>query len=321
MSIVRTAAFLISNLNSFKMKKHHILFTLTALLSLALLVPACKEDDTPADPCATVTCQNGGICADGSCFCPDGFSGPNCEVEDPCHEANETGEWGYDHAGGPACWSMVCGHGDCLGDRQSPVNIVNAVLNSSLPELVLNGNETTTKIIHNGHTIEFEQEPGSYIDYGETENGLLNQFTLGQFHFHAKSEHQVDGGHAPLEAHLVCRNVWKNEYLVIGVMFEEGASNPFLAQFVDHLPTAGAPPFEEEDLVYNPFELLPDNHSYFSYSGSLTTPPCSEVVHWVVMENKVQATAAEIAAFTNILHDNYRPVQPLNGRVITLVHH
>ncbi len=302
------------------MKKPYYLFAFTSILSLALLAPACKDDDTPADACASVTCENGGTCADGTCFCPDGFSGPNCEVEDPCHEANTTNEWGYDNFGGPSCWNDVCCGTGCTGNQQSPINIVGAVPKTDAPELLLFGGETKTIIVNKGHTIEFEQEPGSFLEFGLTENGLPNQFTLGQFHFHAQSEHEVGGAHAPLEAHLVCRNVWKNEYIVLGVMFEEGDSNPLLAQFVDHLPTSKEqPPYENEDLIYNPFELLPGNLSHFSYSGSLTTPPCSEVVHWMVMENKVQATAAEIAAFTELLHHNYRPVQPLNGRVINHV--
>lgn len=291
---------------------------MTTILCLAMLAPACKEDDSPADPCAGVTCQNGGSCADGTCFCPDGFTGPNCEVVDPCYEANTNNEWGYDDFGGPACWNDVCCGTGCSGSHQSPINIVGAVPNTNLPELVLGQFVATpTKIVHKGHTIEFEQEPGTYLTYGTTENGLSNDYTLGQFHFHAQSEHQVDGNHAPLEAHLVFRSVWRNEYIVLGVMFEEGDSNPFLAQFVDHLPTdVTQPPYENEDLTYSAFGLLPADISYFTYSGSLTTPPCSEVVTWMVMEHKVQAAAAEIEAFTELLHHNFRPVQPLNGRVI-----
>lgn len=298
------------------MKKQHFLFALAAILSLVMLLPACKDDD----PCDSVICQNDGICADGTCFCPDGFSGPNCEVEDPCHEANINNEWGYDNFGGPACWNDVCCGTGCTGNHQSPINIVNAVPNTSLPELVLGQLKLTpTKIIHKGHTIEFEQEPGTFLTYGETANGLSAEYTLGQFHFHAKSEHQVGGTHAPLEAHLVCRNVWKNEYIVLGVMIEEGASNPFLAQFVAHLPASEGQEFEDEDLLYNAFDLLPANKSYFTYSGSLTTPPCSEVVTWMVMKDKVTATAAEIAAFTQKIPNTHRPVQPLNGRVISQV--
>ena len=303
-----------------KMKKQYSFYLLLVVFSFAVIVSACKEDEAPTpDPCASITCQNGGTCADGTCFCPDGFSGPNCEVEDPCHEANTNNEWGYDNFGGPACWNDVCCGTGCTGTHQSPINLVGAVLNTNLPALELSGSETTTKIVHNGHTIEFEQEPGSFLTYGETANGLFDDFTLGQFHFHAKSEHQVGGTHAPLEVHFVSRSIWRNEYIVMGVLFEEGASNPFLAQFVAHLPKVKGEEYEDEDLTYNPFDLLPANKSYFSYQGSLTTPPCSEVVHWMVMKNKVTATTAEINAFADILQDNYRPVQPLNGRTIDSV--
>ena len=106
--------------------------------------------------------------------------------------------------------------------------------------------------------------------------------------------------------------------IVLGVMFEVGACNPFLAQFVNHLPASETqPPYVDEDLTYNAFDLLPANKSYFTYAGSLTTPPCSEVVTWMVMENKAQATAAEIEAFTKLLHENHRRVDPLNGRIIS----
>jgi carbonic anhydrase len=300
------------------MKNLQFLPFLFLVLGLTIVVHSCKDDDEPTpDPCTNVTCQNGGTCADGTCFCPDGFSGPNCEVEDPCHEANNNNVWGYDEYGGPACWDDVCCGTGCSGNKQSPINIVNALLSTNAPALSIQGSETTTKIVHKGHTIEFEQEPGSFITYGFTANGLFDDYTIGQFHFHAKSEHQVSGNHAQLEAHMVCRSIWRNEYIVLSVMVEEGASNPFLAQFVDHLPASKAqPPYENDDLTYNPFYLLPSNHSYFTYSGSLTTPPCSEVVKWIVMENKVTATAAEIEAFSSKIPNTNRPVQPLNGRVI-----
>ena len=298
------------------MKLTNFLWSTALFAALLLLVTACKDDD----PCQDTKCQNGGVCLDGTCDCPDGFSGPNCDVEDPCHEANITGEWGYDLFGGPACWSMVCGNDGCLGSKQSPINIVNPVTVTDLPDLTFGQlHPTTTKIIYNGSTIEFEQEPGTYLTNGKTASGLAEDYTLGQFHFHAKSEHQVSGNNAPLEAHLVCRSVWRNEYIVVSVMIEEGASNPFLAQFVNHLPKIKDQTYTDEALEYNAFDLLPLNKSYFTYTGSLTTPPCSEVVKWIVMENKVQATKAEIEAFTSILKNNSRPVQALNGRTIKRV--
>ena len=217
------------------MKKYLFVFSIIACSAMVTLVTSCKKDE---DPCKDVSCLNGGTCIDGTCDCPDGFSGPNCETEDPCYEAVENDTWGYDDFGGPECWSMVCGHDECgFGTRQSPINITNAEPTSDLPNLSISGSLTTTIIINNGHTIQFAQQPGSFITYGNTDNGLFDDYTLGQFHFHAQSEHQLDGTHAPLEAHMVCRSIWRNHYIVLSVMFKEGASNPFLAQFVDQLPT------------------------------------------------------------------------------------
>ncbi len=307
------------------MKNRNYLLLFGLILSIGLLTTSCQKDDddepTP-DPCAAITCLNDGFCASGTCHCPEGFSGVNCEIEDPCHQANINNEWGYDGFGGPECWSGCCSsNGTCgAGTAQSPINIVNAVDITTLPDLSITSNASTkTEITNNGHTLEFGQEPGSFLTYGQTSNGFFNDFTLGQFHFHANSEHQVDGSYAPLEAHFVCRSIWANEYIVVSVLFTEGATNPFLAQFVNNLPSTENDTFEDDDLTYNPFDLLPANRSYYRYQGSLTTPPCSEVVTWIIMENKVEATAAEIAAFSNILDSNFRPIQDLNGRTINHV--
>lgn len=293
------------------MKFQSLLLALTCCVGFAMFQPACKSD-----PCDDTNCLNDGICVDGTCECPDGYSGPNCEIVDECHEANQNHEWGYDHAGGPDCWGAVCSLSDCNGSKQSPVNLTNATEESNLPLLEFTGNATKTSIKNNGHTIVFEQEPGSFITYGLTSNNLFDDYTLGQFHFHAKSEHELNGAQAALEAHFVCRSVWSDHYIVIGVMIEEGASNPFLAQFVNKLPATADQTVKDDALTYIPFDLLPSNKSYFTYEGSLTTPPCSEVVNWIVMENKVEATAAEIKAFADIMGHNYRPVQPLNSRTI-----
>ncbi len=150
-------------------------------------------------------------------------------------------------------------------------------------------------------------------------NGLFNDFTLGQFHFHANSEHQIDGTYAPLEAHFVCCSIWENKYIVISVLFEVGASSDFLAQFLVHLSSSENQPYVNESLTYQPFNLLPGNRGQYRYSGTLTTPPCSEVVTWIVMENKVQARTAQINAFKNIMGSNFRPIQGTNGRTIDYV--
>ncbi len=303
------------------MSKLSILLLLICIIGCTAIIESCQvEPEVIPDNCTDVTCQNNGICVDATCHCPDGFSGTHCEIEDPCHLANITGVWGYDDAGGPDCWQEVCGSDhDCGSIGQSPIDITGAVDITTLPPLSISSSSSNTKIVNNGHTIKFKQQPGSFITYGQTENGLFDDYTLGQFHFHGKSEHTIDGSQAPLEAHFVCRSIWADRYIVISVLFEEGDENPELAKFVANLPTSKDDAYNDENLSYSAFNLLPANKSYYSYRGSLTTPPCSELVNWIIMENKVSASAEQIAAFTNILGDNSRPTQAINNRVINHV--
>lgn len=194
------------------------------------------------------------------------------------------------------------------------------MVTTDLPTLSINGNNSTkTDIENNGRTLVFHQQPSSFITYGNTDNGLFNDFTLGQFHFHTTSEHQIDGTNAAMEAHFVTRSIWEDKYIVISVLFAEGASNPFLEQFVANLPATIDGTYKDDDLTYSPFNLLPSNRSYYTYEGSLTTPPCSETVTWIVMKNKVEATAEQIKAFSDILGNNARPIQNINSRVINEV--
>jgi carbonic anhydrase len=241
------------------------------------------------------------------------------EPVDSCATTNSTGEWGYDEFGGPECWNSVCSHASCTGTKQSPIDIVGAVDNTTLPALQLNGSFTPTNIENNGHTIEFHMQPGTYMSYGTVPGGFSNELTLGQFHFHASSEHKVSGAQAGMEAHFVHRSIWENKYTVLSVLFTEGAENVFLKQFEANLPDTADETYEDANLSFNPYDLLPVNKTYFQYTGSLTTPPCSEVVTWIIFENKVEATAAQIALFSGILNENFRPIQELNGRTIDRV--
>lgn len=232
----------------------------------------------------------------------------SCKKDKPVDDVCE--KWEYEGVTGPDHWKSLCDdYADCGGMLQSPVNIAGAIVDTSLQALALDYSETETDIRYNGHTIEFEVEGGSTLMLGGT------VFQLKQFHFHTKSEHQIDGFHSPLELHLVHEDPISKNRAVVGVLFEEGAENDFLAQFADHLPDAANPHYTAAH-HYSPAEVLPADRSYFTYPGSLTTPPCDQNVTWFVLANPVPASAAQILHFEEIMHHNYRPERPLQGRVI-----
>lgn len=218
--------------------------------------------------------------------------------------------WTYEGEEGPDHWSELCiDYTPCGGQVQSPIDIAGASDDAALTDIAKTYDATGTEILNNGHTLVFTQDAGSSIVVnGETYNLL-------QFHFHTVSEHTIDGSHYPMEVHFVHKNEATGKLAVIGVLFEEGAENPLLANFIDHLPTATDSTYSSAD-SYNPADLLPSDKSYFTYAGSLTTPPCSEIVTWIVMEHPLTASVEQIHKFEELEHENNRPVQPLEGRVI-----
>lgn len=215
-------------------------------------------------------------------------------------------EWSYYGVLAPDAWEMC--DIDCGGTIQSPINITGAVGDSSLAALNTNYNESEIELFYNGHAIEMKYPEGSTIEVG----GI--SYTLEQFHFHAQSEHTINGVRYPLETHLVHKSASGN-LVVVSVLFETGAENAFLSQFSDNLPASKNSPYSSTNTL-NPQDLIPAGAGYYTYNGSLTTPPCSEIATWFVLKTPLQASAAQLANFKKILKDNYRPIQALNGRQI-----
>jgi carbonic anhydrase len=122
-----------------------------------------------------------------------------------------------------------------------------------------------------------------------------------------------------MEMHFVHKNDATGKLAVIGVFVEEGAENSILSHLVDHLPATKDAVYDDATSTFAASDLLPSDKSYFTYSGSLTTPPCSEIVTWIVMEHPVEASTAQIHDFEALEHENARPVQPLESR--TIKHH
>ena len=138
-------------------------------------------------------------------------------------------------------------------------------------------------------------------------------YKLLQFHFHTPSEEKIDGKSFPMVAHLVHKNEAGN-LAVIGVLFKAGKENAALKEIFAKLPAAeGKEPLADK---FDATALLPSSLAYFSFNGSLTTPPCSEGVSWHVLKTPVEMSPKQISAFKKIFKMNARPVQPLNDRKV-----
>lgn len=234
----------------------------------------------------------------------------SCKKEDKIPESCDGIHWEYSGEDGPAHWGELCvGYADCDGSTQSPVDIKGAVADGTLTAIAKAYATSKTNILNNGHTIQFNYDAGSSI----TVNGL--QYDLLQFHFHTHSEHLVNSVSYPMEVHLVHKNAATGNLAVIGVFFEEGAENPLLAHYIDHLPAHHDETFTSDE-TYTAADLLPAGTGYYTYGGSLTTPPCSEIVTWIVMKDPITASTAQIHDIETLEHENFRPVQPLEGRTI-----
>lgn len=229
---------------------------------------------------------------------------PSCQNDD---EINcNTYKWEYFGDEAPDTWPICTA--ECGGQSQSPVNITGAVTDNDLKVLVTNYKPVPINLINNGHTLQFNYDDGSTINVNGEEYKLL------QFHFHGLSEHTVDEKQFPLEVHLVHQNA-AGDLAVVGVFFEAGSENTFLSNFTGNLPVSEDQNYTSEDMV-NVEDVLPTETGYYTYSGSLTTPPCSEIVTWLVMRSPVEASNNQIQEMNAILKDNFRPIQALNGRQI-----
>jgi carbonic anhydrase len=231
-------------------------------------------------------------------------------AQDAAHAADtHTAHWSYSGDTGPAEWGALNPeYAACAtGTAQSPID-VDTVKEENLVNLAFNYNPSNVTIVNNGHTVEVVYDPGSFF----TLDG--EQYDLKQFHFHAPSEHTVDGQPAAIELHLV-HQAAAGKKAVVAVLINEGAANPAFQPVWDHLPAAEGPE-QEYDVKVNAADLLPADQTTFRYAGSLTTPPCSEGVSWFLMIRPIEMSAEQIAAFTAIYDGNNRPVQPLNGRTV-----
>jgi carbonic anhydrase len=235
--------------------------------------------------------------------------------------AHTPGHWGYESDDGPAHWCDLdpANSECCQGKEQSPIDIPTAKAVAAHPaKLVLTYPSSTFSVVNNGHTVQANLQ----IDKarcGITLAGVA--YDLAQFHVHTPSEHMINGKHAPLEIHLVHRSSDGN-LAVVGLLVQPGAANGELEKILRI-----APEHEGEGGIavgVNLDKVIPTSHANYRYPGSLTTPPCTEHVQWIVMQTPITMAEEQIdkieALFTGaeFPEGNARPVQPLGARKVEI---
>ncbi len=219
--------------------------------------------------------------------------------------------WSYQGKTGPQHWGDLSPDWAAAkeGKEQSPVDISQPRSSSVLYPLNFAYRAASLNLANNGHTIQQNFPPGNSVEImGKT-------YDLAQFHFHSRSEHRVNGRQFDLEMHLVHKAA-DGQLLVVGILFEKGAANPFLAKFFGNLPQKAHETLESSGVTLNPAEALPKDRRYYYYQGSLTTPPCTEDVQWYILRQPMSISPEQLAAFRALYANNYRPVQPLNQRTV-----
>ena len=226
--------------------------------------------------------------------------------------AQTAAPWSYTGKNGPVNWGKLdpAYKGCSQGHDQSPIDIRGAHLNKNLPPIEFHYIAASVTLENTGNTIEAHVRPGSYI----VADG--ERYDLQQFHFHHPSEEAVKGKLTDMVVHLVHKSA-SGKLAVIAVRFsmDRGDANAVMAALWTHLPpTAGAT--ETVSDMINPGGFLPADRGYWTYTGSLTAPPCTEGVKWFVFEDVLSISRSQLRAFTTIFPMNSRPLQDTHGRRI-----
>lgn len=228
-------------------------------------------------------------------------------VSDPQHD------WKYVGENGPAKWgklnntSQACS----MGRRQSPVDIDENIVkkNKSLPKINFSYLSIPLEIDNNGHTIQINYPKGSNISIGNASAELL------QFHFHTPSEHAFDGKRSEMEVHFVNKKE-DGSLAVVGILMKKGKKNKALEALFKHFPKKKGTHEMVTNALISPMDFIPKDDEYYTYTGSLTTPPCSEPVTWYVLKEKIELSFDQIKKFRKLFPMNSRPLQSLSQRII-----
>lgn len=238
------------------------------------------------------------------------FSALSLSMSTRAQEHPSEHHWGYDSEVGPSHWGdlkpefAICK----TGHHQSPIDIRNPQ-KAALPPIEFNYEPSTLDIIDNGHTIMITYRPGSFILVGD------KKYTLKQFHFHMPSEEKIDGKRFDMTVHLVHEDS-EGKLAVLAVLLQQGDDSPLVRELWKDLPKEKEKEEIQNKVQIDVSEILPADRSYYTFSGSLTTPPCTEDVTWFVLKHPTTVSAEELKRFSQLYRDDARPTQPLYDRIV-----
>lgn len=220
--------------------------------------------------------------------------------------------WTYSGARGSAHWAALDPqYASCGGKEQSPINI-RATTRTALPPLRFAFRNGPLQIVNNGYTAvraDYSRGNGNLLVIGDT------RYELTQFHFHHPSEEEVHGKAYAMAIHFMFRST-DGKVAGAAVLVNVGHTNSTVTQLWKYMPPTAGKPHTIPGVEINPAGLLPQNLAYYKYRGSITAPPCTEGVTWIVLKTPVTVSLAQVAAFAKLYPHDVRPVQPLNGRVV-----
>lgn len=223
-----------------------------------------------------------------------------------------SGKWSYTGKTGPAKWAALdktfaqCDE----GQFQSPIDIPDATTRKGdFPSMLFNYKPSPLTVVDDGHTIEAEYAPGSFFSLDDKRYELLH------IRFHKPGEHKINGRVHDMDAQLVHRGL-DGKLVVLTVLLDAGKENRLMKTVADNLPREKGKEIAVDKATISAVDLLPDDKGYYRFDGSMTTPPCTEGVTWIVLKTPVQVSPDSVARFSRLYSMNARPVQPLNGRDI-----